>query len=247
MFQSAKPSKISENITAQIRTAIFDGKLKPGDRLPVEKELMERFGVSKGTIREALRSLEVLGFVDIRKGASGGIFVTEVDMNRVRDYFTNYLLFQNLSLTNLSEVRLILEPYVAEKAARLIQKADLEKLRKIIEESDEALKKKAPNRIEFHEFHRILGDISGNPILIFIVDFIEGLLIDTRNRLGAGDDFSIKVLNAHKRIYKALSRKDAKGAKKEMAKHVREVERNLLAIRRERRMNKDRRSVFACF
>jgi GntR family transcriptional regulator, transcriptional repressor for pyruvate dehydrogenase complex len=247
MFQSVKLNKISENITEQIREAIFHGKLKPGDRLPIEKELMGKFEVSKGTIREALRSLEVLGFVDIRKGASGGTFVTEVDMNRVRDYFTNYLLFQNLSLTNLSEVRLILEPYIAEKAARLIKREDLKKLEKIVEQSEDALKKGTSNKIEFHEFHRILGNISGNPILIFIVDFIEGLLIDTKNRLGAGYDFSIKVLNAHKRIYKALSRRDARGARIEMAKHVREVERNLLAIQKERRMNKNPRSVFACF
>ena len=142
MFQSVKLNKISENITEQIREAIFHGKLKPGDRLPIEKELMGKFEVSKGTIREALRSLEVLGFVDIRKGASGGTFVTEVDMNRVRDYFTNYLLFQNLSLTNLSEVRLILEPYIAEKAARLIKRKDLKKLEEIVEQSEDALEKK---------------------------------------------------------------------------------------------------------
>lgn len=71
MFNSVKPNKISEHIIEQIRKAIFDGRLKPGDKLPSEKELIGNFKVSKVTLREALRSLEVLGFLEIRKGASG--------------------------------------------------------------------------------------------------------------------------------------------------------------------------------
>ena len=82
MFQSAKPNKSSEHIIEQIRKAIFEGQLKPGDRLPPERELTQSFEVSKATLREALRSLEVLGFLEIRKGAAGGPFVTEVDMRK---------------------------------------------------------------------------------------------------------------------------------------------------------------------
>src|SRR3972149_1077959 len=110
MFNSVKSNKISEHIIEQVRKAILDGRLKPGDKLPSERELIENFKVSKVTLREALRSLEVLGFLEIRKGVSGGPFVTEVDMKKARDSFINFLHFKNLSLTNLSEVRLILEP-----------------------------------------------------------------------------------------------------------------------------------------
>jgi DNA-binding FadR family transcriptional regulator len=78
MFKSAKSNKISGHIIEQIREAIFKGQLKPGDKLPPERELMKNFKVSKATLREALRSLEVLGFLEIRKGVSGGAFVTEV-------------------------------------------------------------------------------------------------------------------------------------------------------------------------
>ena len=237
MFQSVKSNKVSENIVEQIRKAIFEGKLKPGDKLPAEKELMKNFKVSKATLREAMRSLEVLGFLEIRKGVSGGAFVTEVDMKKARDSFTNFLHFKNLSLRDLSEVRLILESHIAEKAAHTITEEDLNRLKKLIEESEYVLKHNIPieSRKNEIEFHRIIGSITGNPILMFILDFVENLLIDTKEILQPGKDFSKKVLNAHKRIHKALLERDGKKAREEMIRHVKEVEADLIAIQKEKR------------
>ena len=236
MFKSAKTNKISEHIIEQIREAIFEGRLKPGDRLPHEKELMSDFNVSKATLREALRSLEVLGFLEIRKGASGGPFVTEVDMKKARDCFTNFLHFKNLSITSLSEVRLILEPYIAEKAALGITQEDLKRLEELLKECEYVLKHDIPivTRKNEIEFHRTICSVTGNPILMFILDFVENLLIDTKEILKPSKEFSQKVQRAHKRIYNALLRRDAKKAREEMVKHVREVERDLIAIQKRR-------------
>ena len=236
MFNSVRSNKISEHIIEQIRNAIFEARLKPGDKLPPEKALIETFHVSKTTLREALRSLEILGFLEIRKGVSGGAFVTEVDMKKARDSFTNFLLFKNLSLSNLSEVRLILEPYVAEKAALVITEEDLKRLEKLNKECDYVLKNNIPieSRKNEIEYHRIIGSISGNPILMFILDFVENLLIDTKEILQPDKEFSQKVLNAHKRIYKALAERDPKRAREEMIKHVREVEKDLITLQKKR-------------
>ena len=87
-----------------------------------------------------MRSLEVLGFLEIRKGVSGGAFVTEIDMKKASDCFTNFLHFKNLSLKDLSEVRLLLEPYIAEKATLAITQEDLNRLEKLIKESEHAIK-----------------------------------------------------------------------------------------------------------
>ena len=125
MFECAKTDKVSQNIVNQIRKAIFNGVLKPGDKLPSDKELMDNFGVSKGSLREALRSLEVLGLLEIRKGALGGAFVTEVDTEKAKEGFSNFFVFRNLSLNNLFDVRLILESHIAENAASLITGDDL--------------------------------------------------------------------------------------------------------------------------
>jgi GntR family transcriptional repressor for pyruvate dehydrogenase complex len=236
MFKSAKSNKISENIVEQIRKAIFEGKLKPGDKLPSEKEMMKSFKVSKATLREAMRSLEVLGFLEIRKGVSGGAFVTEVDMKKARDSFINFLHFKNLSLNDLTEARLILESYIAEKAALTITEDDLKSLKKLIEECEYVLKHDIPieSRKNEIEFHRIIGSVSGNPILMFILDFVENLLIDTKEILQPSKEFSKRVLNAHKRIYKALLEKNAKKTRGEMIKHVQEVGRDLVALQKEK-------------
>jgi DNA-binding FadR family transcriptional regulator len=129
-----------------------------------------------------------------------------------------------------------LEPFVAEKVARIIKKDQLEKLWGIVKESDSVLKKDPSNGsdIEFHQFHQILADLSGNPILSFVVDFVENLMLDIRNSLGGNTDFSRKVQRTgpHKRIYKALVKGDPQKAREEMRKHVLQVERGLLALKR---------------
>jgi GntR family transcriptional regulator, transcriptional repressor for pyruvate dehydrogenase complex len=254
MFNSVKSNKISEHIIEQIRKAILDGRLKPGDKLPSEKQLIDNFKVSKATLREALRSLEVLGFLEIRKGASGGPFVTEVDLKKARDCFTNFLHSKNLSLRNLSEVRLILEPYIAEKAALAIGEEDLKRLEKLIEEGDYFLKHNIPieSRKNEIEFHRIIAGVTGNPILMFILDFVENLLIDAKEILQPSEEFSRKVLNAHKRIYKALIERNVKKARSEMVRHVREVEKDLVSSNEESHagevdFKKSRKDPFSLF
>jgi GntR family transcriptional regulator, transcriptional repressor for pyruvate dehydrogenase complex len=237
MFISVKSDKVSQHIIDQIRNAIFDGRLKPGDKLPSERELIENFKVSKATLREALRSLEVLGFLEIRKGVLGGAFVTEVDMTKARDSFNNFLLFKNLSLKDLSEVRLLLEPYIAEKATLAITREDLHRLEKLIKDSEQAIKGDIAfeSRKDEIEFHRIIASVTGNPILMFILDFVENLLIDTKAILKPGREFSTKVLRAHKRIYNALLERNIKKVHQEMVRHIREVEKDLLAAHKERR------------
>jgi GntR family transcriptional repressor for pyruvate dehydrogenase complex len=222
MFESVKSNKISENIVEQVRKAIFEGGLKPGDRLLPERDLMKNFKVSKVTLREAMRSLEVLGFLEIRKGVSGGAFVAEVDMKTARNSFINFLHFKNLSLNALTEVRLLLESHIAEKAAQTITEEDLNRLEKLIEECEYALKHDMliESRKNEIEFHGIIGSTTCNPILMFILDFVENLLIDAKQVLQPGKDFFKKVLNSHKRIHKALMERDSKKAKEEMIRHV---------------------------
>jgi GntR family transcriptional regulator, transcriptional repressor for pyruvate dehydrogenase complex len=236
MFQSVKPNKISQYIIEQIRQAIFEGRLKPGDKLPSEKELVENFQVGKATLREALRALEVLGFLEIRKGAAGGAFITEVDMDKARDLFLNFLHFQHLSLKDLSEVRLLLESYTAEKAAQGITESDLRRLDELNRESEALLKtdltvEARQNEIEFH---RLIGSVVGNPLLGFILDFVENLLIDAKETLKPEKEFYWTVLEAHRRIHAALVDRNPEKAREEMVRHVREVGNNLLILQEQK-------------
>lgn len=238
MFQSARSSKASEHIVEQIRKAIFEGRLRPGDRLPAEMQLMQSFQVSKATLREALRALEFLGFLEIRKGARGGALVTKVDVDKARDLFLNFLHFQDLSLDDLSEVRLVLEPYVAERSARVISQEDLHRLEELNRESESTLQGEASFDLRRNEieFHRTIGRATGNPILSFILEFVENLLVDAKEVLRPDQEFSRRVLLAHKRIVEALREKDPEKAAEEMARHVKEVGGDLLNLQRERQM-----------
>ncbi|MEK6196074.1 MAG: GntR family transcriptional regulator, partial [Deltaproteobacteria bacterium] len=117
MFKIARTSTITQKIIDQIRTAILAGKLKPGDILPHEKELTEQFGVSKQTLRESLRALEHMGLIDVRKGIGGGAHIVEVDIEVTKQSLANFLYFKDLTIENLSELRKLIEPHAAGKAA----------------------------------------------------------------------------------------------------------------------------------
>jgi len=238
MFECAKTHNVSQNIVNQIRKAIFNGVLKPGDKLPSDKELMDNFGVSKGSLREALRSLEVMGLLEIRKGSLGGAFVTEVKIEKAKEGFSNFFVFRNLSLSNLFDARLILESHIAENAASLITDDDLQQLEQNLRETRNALENDLPLNFREREiaFHLIIANATQNPLLIFLLDFVENLLLDAKVILGPGRDFSMKVLKAHESIYKALAARDADGAKNAIVQDIKEVQKALLRIQKEKNM-----------
>ncbi|MBI5578513.1 MAG: FadR family transcriptional regulator [Deltaproteobacteria bacterium] len=238
MFKTVKTDKISETIIQQIRKAIFEGLLEPGDKLPSERELVNTFGVSKATMREALRSLEVLGFLEIRQGVSGGAFVTAIGMAKARELFVNILHFKNLSLKHLTEVRFVLEAHTAAKAAEAIKPADLKRLKTLIEQARTDLARNDPSRLRFNEleFHRIIGSACGNPLLGFFVDLVHNLLADAKEILKPKFDFSLRVLEAHQRIYEALEDGNVEKARREMLQHLMEVEQDLVSLQKQKRI-----------
>jgi len=226
MFKSITSSKAPQNIINQVRNAILTGKIGPGQELRSEKKLMEEFGVSKSTLREALRSLEFMGLIEIKKGAKGGVFVSEVDMKITQQSLINFLHFKNVSVYHLSEIRKVLEPYAAKTAAGVIRPEDLEILKDINDRCVQALAQGYTEKIEkdIIRFHRIIANCSKNPILIFILAFIEDLLEDIKRVLRPDKNFFQSVVAAHICIQHALAERDAEKAFSEMYKDVSGVE-----------------------
>src|SRR5579875_3834054 len=109
LFNRVSVGRISEIIVEQVRLLIRQGQLKPGDRLPPERDLCERFGVSRVTVREALRMLESSGLVEIRVGARGGAFVTAPTSDRVGENLADLLTLSVISAADVTEVRMVLE------------------------------------------------------------------------------------------------------------------------------------------
>jgi len=241
MFNAVSSSKATQIIIEQIRNAILEGKVVPGEKLHSEKELMEEFGVSKSTLREALRALEYLGLIEIKKGANGGVYATEVDMKITQENLINFLHFKNMSVHHLSEIRKLLEPYAAKIAATIISEKDLEELNRINAKCRQALRQGLEDEIgkDFISFHRMIAKCTENPILIFIIAFIEDLLEDTKALLRPDKRFFQSVIESHTAIYDALANHDEEKAFEEMYKDVSVVEENLTTIRDNYQTNKN--------
>lgn len=120
MFKTVSLSRVSQAIVEQIRTLLRQGRLRPGDRLPSERELCERFGVSRVTVREALRVLEAGGLIEVRVGARGGAFVTTPTSRKVGEGLADLLNLSPLTAAEVTEARQVFElgivPMVVERA-----------------------------------------------------------------------------------------------------------------------------------
>lgn len=234
MFATARQQKATEIIIDQIRTAILAGRLVPGDRLPPERELGEQFQVSKQTLREAMRALEHMGLIEVRKGVGGGAFIVEVDATVASRNLANYLYFRNLTIENLSEMRRIMEPHAARRAAENIGQNDLKALarlnaatRKHLSAGDLA----AVSRDEI-QFHRLIARQTGNPMLTLVLEFVETLLEDFKKILGPDAPFMEGVLSAHEAILASINTGDAEAAAAQMLDHVVAVEKHLSQLKK---------------
>jgi GntR family transcriptional repressor for pyruvate dehydrogenase complex len=233
MFNAVRLNKASQQIVSQIRALIFEGRLSPGDKLPSESALLAQFHVSKQTLKEALRALEYMGLIDMRKGVTGGAFIVEVDTAVIREVLANFLYFKNLSIRNLSEVRKIVEPYAAGMAARSISEKDLQTLGDLVKSSKRRQESRTYSteitNVDL-EFHRVIANGTNNPILVLMVDFVETVMADLKKVVKPGAAFAAEVLRAHENIYEAIAAKDEERAASEMQKHILDVEENLAKL-----------------
>jgi len=228
LFQTAnRTHKISDQIIEQIRNAILSGHFKPGDKVASEKELISEFGVSKATLREALRVLEGMGLVEIRKGIAGGVFIAEVDMKTTIHGIMNFLHFKTVSIKDITMIRYLLEPPVAQIAASRIQPEDIVKLESMITEDPVV-----PHTIISREigFHRYLARMTENPILILVMDFIDNILDDIKSQLNLGGEFYHKVAKSHRAILECLKQKDEVGVRREIINDLLEVGHHLAKV-----------------
>ena len=127
-FKPVKQPRISEEVLRQLKEAILLGQFKSGQKLPSERELTEEFRVSRGVIREAIRALEITGFVFTRQGPAGGAFVTELSFDHVGNAFLDLFLSNKVSIPEMAHVRYFIEPEVARLAAINITEDGAKKL-----------------------------------------------------------------------------------------------------------------------
>lgn len=221
MFNRITPGRASEMIVDQIRLLVRSGQLKPGDRLPAERELGERFGVSRVTVREALRGLEANGMVSIKVGAHGGAFVTAPTSARVGEGIIDLLSLSELTDKEVAEARQVLElgiiPLVCERATE----QDIADLLEICDRGDEALAKGTYPMALSAEFHSRVARATHNAAIAMLTDSFHGPTLrllqhvkDDHPEMGARGN------REHRRFVTAIKTRDVDKAITVMRSHL---------------------------
>ena len=169
-------TKISERVASAIVDDIVGSGLRPGDRLPNEAAMIERFQVGRGSLREALRILEVHGLISLRSGPGGGPIVLAADPRSVSRTFSLYLHLSGSTIGELVETRLIIEPMVARLAATQIGEGNnAERLRQALDHEQEIADDKDSYIDAANDFHYVLGSITGNRVFDIVATALKEL------------------------------------------------------------------------
>jgi DNA-binding FadR family transcriptional regulator len=173
--------KRPEVISEAIKDYIAQKNLLPGARLPQEAELIALLGASKGTVREALKSLETQGLINTRTGPGGGAFIDTVSEQRAVELLGNYFFFKNLSIRDIYELRILLEPEMAAACIGRMDETDFIRLEEVMTwyaSQPRTIEEAHRQRIKELEFHLVLVDICPNPLLAFVCRFMIDLLMN---------------------------------------------------------------------
>jgi len=212
-----------EQIAEQLRTLVVDGTLQPGARLPNEAVLAREYGVSRATLREALRSLAAQDLIRTAKGAGGGSFITLPSVEHVSSFVHSSITLMadanDVSLEDLLEARELLEVPAARLAANRRDDDELERLRETIPE--EPLRLGPDQQFVYNQdFHSVVIDCCDNALLAIAAQPIFGVLQRNLARTKLGERFHRAINDQHRSIAAAIAAGDAEAAGGEMQAHL---------------------------
>jgi GntR family transcriptional repressor for pyruvate dehydrogenase complex len=228
VYKLVRTSRLYEQIVQQIEESILKGALKPGDQLPAERDLAQRFGVSRTAVREAVKALREKGLVEAYSGR--GTFITDGTSHAVRQSLDLMVkIGQPEGSTHLAEVRAILEPEIAALAATRAQESDLATMREAVAVMDRAGQDPDAYIEADLDFHLALAEAAANPLILSLIDSIVGLLREQRLRIFKVSGGPERGQVHHKRILDAMERRDAEKAREAMKAHLEQVRQDSLA------------------
>ena len=220
-FEGIRRNKVYEEVALQLERLILK-KLQPGDKLPSERELAEMLKVSRSSIRDAIRSLELMGLVEPRQGA--GTVVCEVSAASLVSPLTGLLVRQQQHIAELLDFRKMLEPGLAARAATHASPEEIAEMENILSRQDEKLRRGEVAIDEDSEFHYSIAVASNNTVVLKLLDVLMDLLRDTRERSLQVKGRPQKSVTAHRRILAAIKRHDAEAANTAMRRHIEDIE-----------------------
>jgi DNA-binding FadR family transcriptional regulator len=176
--------RVFEEICEKIKEQVASGVLKPGHKLPSERDLAEQFQASRSAIREALRNLERSGVVELRKGIKGGTYISKVDSSVVSNSLNDLLNFGNISIEDLTESRAIIQDAVIRLACQRGTEADFDALERSIEMTERLTSegRLEERRVQLLDYYRLLGRATHNEVMALLVGALTDLVLKLLER-----------------------------------------------------------------
>jgi len=226
VFKPIRPKKISEEIVEQLRDAIFDGKLKPGQKLPAERELAKSLGVSRVSLREALNTLQAMGLLEIQQG--NRTFVRPLTTLSIYDPLVTFTKKSPRNMLQIFEVRKHMEAGITALAAERATEEELDRLQGIVGEMEEDLSKNRLGAKSDMDFHSALSDASRNfpfqHLMKTIYDLLQEELRIAWGLVFPRNEQREMLFNQHKEILSGVLARDPKRAGQAAFAHLQFVE-----------------------
>jgi GntR family transcriptional repressor for pyruvate dehydrogenase complex len=224
-------TSLYNRIVEEIRSALEQGKLQPGDRLPPEREMAVQLGVSRTSLREAMKVLAGRGIVSIRHGQ--GIYMADGSTHQLVNEMARLLMRNSGTLSDLFEIRRLLESSAAGWAAERATAEQLAALVQVVAEARAGAESDTFSTKDYerhdHRFHMMLAELTGNAVLVHVMDNMIDLLREGRKSSLSVPGRPQRSIADHDQILAAIGRRDPEAAKKAMIHHLESVERSIEA------------------
>jgi GntR family transcriptional repressor for pyruvate dehydrogenase complex len=225
MFKQVKSKKVYQHVVEQIQVMVMNGELKKGDKLPTERDLAEQLGVSRTSIREALRSLEMVGLIESRQG-EGNFIGGNIRGNFFEPLSVMFMLNQG-NPRDILELRMVIEVEAASLAAKRVKidgcEEDVKELNDILRKLREASSEEESSNIDL-QLHYKISEITGNYLIMMLLDTISSLMEtfieSARGMILVDSENKEKLFSEHQNIVDAISAGDSRKATKAMRIHL---------------------------
>ncbi len=225
-FEPLNKTRLFEDIVRQIQDQIRDGQLKPGDRLPSERELAEMMQVSRNSLREALRTLEIMNYVEIKPGE--GVYIKQVRMDDLLGPLTLAISDDKALLLDLLDVRDLIEAETARRAAIYANAEDIEKIEKIIESAKKTVAAGGTGIREDSDFHSAVAEATNNAAYVILMNLIKDSLSLSREATLRIKGQPARTIEDHLKVFEAIRDKDPEKASGLMKNHILKAKRNII-------------------
>jgi GntR family transcriptional repressor for pyruvate dehydrogenase complex len=237
-FAPIRTKRVFEEICEQVRREMAAGSLRPGDKLPPERELALKLGVSRAAVREALRSLEIAGVVGLHKGARGGAFILKGDPDLVTRSIRDMFHLGRISLDNLTEARTLVMQIAMQLASERIRPTTVAALERNVDRLTMLpTSGKASERVAISaEFYRLISQATDNTVLQVIIEALTDIVLQQVEQ--SNIEFFPNLIAHRRRLVEYIATGQVDEAKREMTEHLQRLRRHLMRAERSAAGNK---------